>query len=331
MRGSEVPAYMIFLSDARDTMMDPVLEEHLPVLYEEVLDGLNPRPGGRYIDATAGRGGHSEGLLQRSAPDGRVLAIDADPSAVQAVQARLTPYGERATVIQANFRNLAAVAQSMGWDQVDGVLLDLGLSSPQLATAHRGFSFDLNGPLDMRFDPTAGITAADLVNDLDEVALADLFWRYGEDRAARRVARAIVAARRDKRLTSTTELADLIERVVGRHGRLHPATRFFQALRIAVNEELDALVSVLPQAVGLLRPAGRLAVIAFHSLEDRVVKRYLQQEMKRCVCPPAQPVCTCTHHPTLRAVSKGAIQAGAGEVLRNRRARSARLRVAERL
>jgi 16S rRNA (cytosine1402-N4)-methyltransferase len=311
--------------------MDPALEEHLPVLYEEVLDALNPRPGGSYIDATAGRGGHSDGLLQRSAPGGHVLAIDADPDAVQAVRTRLAPYGERALVIQANFRHLAAVARSVGWDQVDGVLLDLGLSSPQLATAQRGFSFERDGPLDMRFDPTAGITAADLVNDLQESGLADLFWRYGEDPAARRVARAIVEARRRKRLTSTAELAGLIERVVGRHGRLHPATRFFQALRIAVNEELDALASALPEAVGLLRPGGRLAVIAFHSLEDRMVKRFLQQEMKRCVCPSAQPVCTCTHQPTLRAISKGAIKAEAGEVLRNRRARSARLRVAERL
>ncbi len=322
---------MIVLSDARDTRMDPALDEHLPVLYEEVLDALNPRPGGRYIDATAGRGGHTEGLLQRSAPSGHVLAIDTDPDAVQAIRARLAPYGERALVIQANFRHLAAEARSAGWDQVDGVLLDLGLSSPQLATARRGFSFDLDGPLDMRFDPAGGITAADLVNDLQESELADLFWRYGEDPAARRVARAIVEARRRKRLTSTAELADLIERVVGRHGRLHPATRFFQALRIAVNEELDALASALPQAVELLRPMGRLAVIAFHSLEDRMVKRYMQQEMKRCVCPSAQPVCTCTHQPTLRAVSKGAIKAGADEVRRNRRARSARLRVAERL
>ncbi len=305
--------------------------EHVPVLYEEVLDGLDPRPGGRYVDGTAGRGGHAEGILWRGGPDGQLLALDADPVAVAAVRERLAPFGARATVVQANFSSLEETARAHGWDGVDGVLLDLGLSSPQLATPERGFSFMAEGPLDMRFDTTTGTTASDLINELDEESLANLFYEYGEETRSRRLARAIVEARRHGRLDSTTELARLAERAIGRHGGIHPATRAFQALRIAVNKELDVLATTLPRAVTILRPGGRLAIIAFHSLEDRLVKRFLQQEMAECVCPGAQPVCTCTHRPTLRAVSKGAIKAGTNEVRHNRRARSARLRVAERL
>lgn len=312
----------------------PTREEagsHVPVLYEEVLTGLNPRPGGRYVDCTAGRGGHAEGILRRSASDGRLLALDADPVAVAAVRARLAPYGERAVVLHANFRDLGAVVRAQGWDQVDGILLDLGLSSAQLAAPERGFSFGATGPLDMRFDPAATTTAADLINNSGEANLARLFFEYGEEPRAHRIARAIVAARQRKRLATTTDLAQLVEHTIGRHGRIHPATRVFQALRIAVNAELDALAAVLPQAVDLLRPGGRLAVIAFHSLEDRLTKRFLQQEMMTCVCPSTQPICTCTHQPTLRAVSKGTIKPGPDEVRGNRRARSARLRVVERL
>ena len=302
------------------------------MLYEEVLDGLNPQPGARrYVDGTAGRGGHAKGILERSAPDGRLLALDADPVAVAATRVRLAPFGERALVVQANFRSLGAVARARGWEQVDGLLLDLGLSSPQLAAPERGFSFAADGPLDMRFDPAGTTTAADLVHTLDEKDLVRLFVEYGEEPHARRIARAIVAARQRERLATTADLARLIERAVGRRGRIHPATRVFQALRIAVNGELEALAAVLPQMVELLRPGGRLAIIAFHSLEDRLVKRFMHQEMMTCVCPSWQPVCTCAHHPTLRAVSKGAITAGEAEVRANRRARSARLRVAERL
>jgi len=309
----------------------PSTDAHAPVLYEEVLDGLDPRPGGRYVDGTAGRGGHAEGILRRGDPNGQLLALDADPAAVAAVRERLAPFGARATVAQANFSSLEEAARARGWDGVDGVLLDLGLSSPQLATPERGFSFMAEGPLDMRFDPTGGTTASDLVNSLAEEDLARLFFEYGEEPRARRLARAIVEARRRGRLDSTTEFARLAERAIGRRGAIHPATRAFQALRIAVNAELDTLAATLPRAVSILRPGGRLAVIAFHSLEDRIVKRFLQQEMTSCICPGTQPVCMCTHQPTLRAVSKGAIKAGTNEVRYNRRARSARLRVAERL
>ena len=310
-------------------------DDHVPVLLAEVLAGLDPRPGGRYIDGTAGRGGHSAAILERSAPDGMLLALDADPVAVEAVRVRLSPFGSRAVVVQMNFRDIAAqvAAQGDGWaaGQIDGLLLDLGLSSPQLAHPERGFSFATNGPLDMRFDPRSATTAEDLVNDLSEGDLADLIYRYGEEPRSHRVARTIVDARTRGRLTSTAQVAALVERALGRRSGLHPATRVFQALRIAVNDELDTLTAVLPQAVSLLRPGGRLAIIAFHSLEDRIVKRFLQQEMATCVCPGSQPVCTCTHRPTMRAVSRGAVMAGDDEVRSNRRARSARLRVAERL
>ncbi len=304
---------------------------HTPVLLEAVLAGLDPRVGGRYIDGTAGRGGHAAAILSRSDPSGELLALDADPVAVSMVRRRLAPFGNRATVAQANFRDLLGVARDRGWDGVDGILLDLGLSSPQLATPARGFSFAIEGPLDMRFDPAGPTTAADLVNTLGEEELANLFYTYGEEHRSRRVARAIVEARQRGPVTTTTQLASLTERAIGRHGPTHPATRIFQALRIAVNAELDALAAVLPQAVALLRPGGRLAVIAFHSLEDRLVKKYFQQEMTTCICPGSQPVCTCAHRPTLRAVSRGATMAGDDEVRTNRRARSARLRVAERL
>ncbi|MDW8316292.1 MAG: 16S rRNA (cytosine(1402)-N(4))-methyltransferase RsmH [Anaerolineae bacterium] len=301
---------------------------HVPVLLAEVLDLLAPRPGGLYVDATAGGGGHSQALLQRSAPDGRVLSLDADPAAVSRLRTALSPYGQRSVVVHANFRHLAAVARSAGFDAVDGVLMDLGLSSDQLADGGRGFSFLADGPLDMRFDPAQTTTAADLVNGLSEQELADLIYTLGEDRLARRIARAIVAARP---IRTAGQLAEVIAQAVGRRERIHPATRTFQALRMAVNDELAALAEALPQAVDLLRPGGRLAVISFHSLEDRTVKQFMQREARGCLCPPSAPVCTCRHRASLRLITRKPVQPGAEEVLRNPRSRSARLRVAEKL
>lgn len=301
---------------------------HVPVLLTEVLDLLAPRPGGVYVDATAGGGGHSQALLQRSAPDGRVLSLDADPEAVSRLRVALSPYGQRSVVVQANFRQLAAVARSAGFDAVDGVLMDLGLSSDQLADGGRGFSFLVDGPLDMRFDPGQAVTAADLVNGLSERELADLIYELGEDRLARRVARAIVAARP---IRTSGQLAEVIAQAVGRRERIHPATRTFQALRMAVNDELAALAEALPQAVDLLRPGGRLAVISFHSLEDRTVKQFMQREARDCLCPPSAPTCTCQHRAVLRLVTRKPVQPGPEEILRNPRSRSARLRVAEKL
>jgi 16S rRNA (cytosine1402-N4)-methyltransferase len=303
-------------------------DTHIPVLLDQVLAGLQIRPGGEYIDATAGAAGHAAGILQASAPDGRLLGLDADPEAAAFSRQVLHRFGDRVVVQTANFRHLKNMAVSLGFEQVDGILMDLGLSSRQLADAERGFSFSLDGPLDMRLDPTQGPSAADLVNELPDAKLADILWRYGQERHSRRIARAIVAARP---LTTTAQLADLVAGVVGRREKIHPATRTFQALRIAVNAELEALEEALPQARDLLRPRGRLAVISFHSLEDRLVKRFYQQEARDCICPPEVPVCTCEHRATMRTITRKPVRPDEAEVARNPRSRSARLRIAERL
>jgi 16S rRNA (cytosine1402-N4)-methyltransferase len=302
--------------------------EHVPVLYEQVLSGLQVRPGGLYIDATLGAGRHAAGILQASSPDGRLLGLDADPEAVHFASQALRPYGSRAILRTANFRTLAEHTTGLDFRQVDAIIMDLGLSSRQLADAERGFSFSQDGPLDMRLDPREGPPASELVNRLEEAELADLLWRYGDERRSRRIARAVVSARP---VTSTGQLADIVARAVGRRQRIHPATRTFQALRIAVNDELESLALALPQARDLLRPGGRLAVIAFHSLEDRLVKRFFQQEARDCVCPPEMPMCNCQHKATLRIITRRPIRPSDGEVARNPRSRSARLRVAERL
>jgi 16S rRNA (cytosine1402-N4)-methyltransferase len=257
-----------------------------------------------------------------------VLTLDADPHAVDRVRQRVQPFVGRSIVIQTNFRHLAVAAHQAGFDQVDGILLDLGLSSDQLELETRGFALMADGPLDMRFDPAQETSAADLVNTLPEGELADLIYAYGEERLSRRIARAIAQARP---LNSTGQLARVIERSVGRRGRLHPATRTFQALRIAVNDELGALADVLPQAVALLRPGGRLAVISFHSLEDRIVKQFMQREARDCLCPPEVLVCQCGHSATLRLITRKPVEPTAEEITRNPRSRSAKLRVAERL
>jgi 16S rRNA (cytosine1402-N4)-methyltransferase len=302
-------------------------EEHVPVLYREVLAGLQVRPGGRYIDATVGAGGHASGILEASTPDGRLLGIDADPEAVTFARRVLTRFGDRAVLVVSNFRQLHVVAAAHDFEQVDGVMIDLGFSSRQLAAAARGFSFEQDGPLDMRLNPSQSQTAADLVNILPETELADLLWRYGEERYSRRIARAIVAARP---VTTTRQLADLVAKKVGHREKIHPATRVFQALRIAVNDELGALAEALPQARDLVRPGGRLAVIAFHSLEDRIVKQFFRQEATDCICPPEVPTCACGHRATLGIVTRKPIRPSDEEVAANPRSRSARLRIAYR-
>ncbi|HET7075851.1 MAG TPA: 16S rRNA (cytosine(1402)-N(4))-methyltransferase RsmH [Chloroflexia bacterium] len=311
---------------------------HQSVLYQETLTALAVIPGGSYIDGTVGAGGHAAGILERSAPTGRLLGLDQDPQALAVAGARLAEFGERAVLVHANFATMGEVAPRYGFLATDGVLLDLGVSSMQLDTPTRGFSFLAEAPLDMRMDPTASgqPPAADLVNQLPEGELADLIYRYGEERDSRRIARRIVAERQVAPIETTSRLAAIVLAAVGGRpagpkGRIHPATRTFQALRIAVNRELDVLPGALDAAVDLLKPGGRLAVIAFHSLEDRIVKQFIQQAVKGCICPPELPVCQCGRKPRLRTISKGAIQAAAAEVESNPRARSARLRVAERL
>ncbi len=302
---------------------------HIPVLFQAVLDGLQIRPGGRYIDATVGGGGHAAGILAASSPNGRLLGLDRDPAAVEAAGVQLVSYTGRVVLVHSSFTRLAEIARACDFVPADGILLDLGLSSLQLADPVRGFAFMSEGPLDMRFDPTTGgPIAADLVNELSAEELATLLYQYGEERQARRIAEAIVAARP---IHTTRELAVVVEQATGRRGRIHPATRTFQALRIAVNDELAALEAVLPQAVEVLAPGGYLAVISFHSLEDRLVKRFLRRESRDCLCSPESPICTCDHRATLRAITRKPVRPTADEIAANPRSRSARLRVAERL
>jgi 16S rRNA (cytosine1402-N4)-methyltransferase len=306
---------------------------HLPVLYHEILDTLQPRMGGRYVDGTLGAGGHAAGILEASAPDGLLLGLDVDPQALSLARQRLSEYGARAIIVQASYTTLIEQLNALHWPAVEGILLDLGASSMQFDTPERGFSFQVDAPLDMRFDPRNPTRAADLVNNLPERELADLIFQYGEERRSRQVARAIVRARP---IYTTGQLAQIVSEAVGSgHGRsrehLHPATRTFQALRIVVNRELEALETCLPQAVSALAPGGRLAIIAFHSLEDRIVKQFFRRESRDCICPPDQPVCTCGHLAVLKEITRRPIRPQDVEIERNPRSRSARLRVAEKL
>jgi len=301
---------------------------HQPVLYHEIIHALQPKNAGHYVDGTLGAGGHARGILETCKPDGRLLGLDVDPQALALARETLAPYGQRARLMQASYDSLTERLREIGWNGVDGILLDLGLSSMQLDTPERGFSFQQDAPLDMRFDPASPTTAADLVNNLPQDELADLIYRNGEERASRRIARAIVKARP---LQTTRQLAAVIETVLPRKGRIHPATQTFQALRIAVNQELERVENVLPQAVAALKSDGRLAVISFHSLEDRIVKEYFRRESRDCICPPRQPVCTCGHKATLKEITRKPITPGEAEIAANPRARSAKLRIAEKL
>ena len=303
--------------------------KHLPVLYNEIIHAMQPHWGGFYIDGTLGAGGHAWGILQASSPDGQLLGLDVDPEALDLAREKLAEFGSRAILVRASYRSLQSQVMKLNWLKVDGILLDLGLSSMQLETASRGFSFQTDAPLDMRFDPDGELRAADLVNHLNEVELADLLYRYGEEHRSRQVAHAIVNARP---IQTTRQLAQLVAKVTrGGKSGIHPATRTFQALRIAVNGELDALEAVLPQTINALTPGGRLAVISFHSLEDRIVKQFMRKESRDCICPPEQPVCTCGHKATLRVLTVKPVRPQESEIQNNPRSRSARLRVAERI
>ena len=255
------------------------------------------------------------------------MGLDVDPRAISRVAQRLARFGDRALLIQSNFSHIAEVAKEHDFEQVDGIIFDLGVSSYHLEEAIQGFSFNKEGPLDMRMDPTVGLSAADIVNTMDVDELADILYRYGEERRSRRIARAIVA---NRPITTTTQLADIVVRAIGRRpgARLHPATRTFQALRIYVNDELNALETALPQAVSLLKPGGILAVITFHSLEDRIVKHYFRQESRDCICPPHSPICTCGHQAQIKVVHRKGMTPSPDETARNPRSRSARLRAA---
>lgn len=315
---------------------------HTPVLLEEVVEALVLTPGSTIVDCTAGGGGHSARILQDLGPRGRLIALDRDPSAVAAATAKLTAaasgLGDGAAsweVVHAPFSSLSSVLEQrgIGPGSLDGILADLGVSSHQLDVPERGFSFAQDGPLDMRMDPGGAPTAADLVNELPEAELADILFQLGDESRSRRIARAIVRRRSEQLFERTDDLASFIEGALGgrRGARTHPATRSFQALRMKVNAERSELDSLLAQGLRWLRPGGRWVLITFHSGEDRPVKRRFTELSRDCVCPPAQPICTCDHRATLRLPKPWTRTASDEELAANPRARSARLRIAERL
>ena len=302
-------------------------EPHRPVLYQETIEYLTPKNSGYYLDCTAGAGGHAEGILQASSPGGKLVALDVDPTAVQLTRERLQPFGDRAIVIHGSYSDSARILQRTGWDSVDGILMDLGVSSMQLDQQERGFSFRYDAPLDMRFDPTTGQSAAELVNTISEKDLADIIWRYGEERFSRRIARKIVE---NRPIETTFQLAEVVRLAVGRgRSKIDPATRTFQAIRIAVNDELRVVEEAIPNLIALLTPGGRLAVISFHSLEDRLVKQAFKRESIDCICPPEQVICTCGHVASVKILTSRPITASEEEIKENPRARSAKLRVVE--
>jgi 16S rRNA (cytosine1402-N4)-methyltransferase len=302
--------------------------QHQPVLYQEIIHVLHPKSGMRYVDGTLGAGGHATGLLAGSDPGGLLLGLDVDPQALELASRNLAVFGERVHIRKASYTTLPAQLAELGWISVEGILLDLGASSMQFDTPARGFSFLTQGPLDMRFDPSKSLTAAEIINEWSEQELTDLLFRFGEEPAAKRVSRAIIAARP---VSGTRQLAETIERALPRHGSHHPATLTFQALRIAVNDELASVEKVLPLAIQALSPGGRLAVISFQSLEDRLVKTYFRRESKDCICPPRQPICTCEHKASIKEITRRPITPTEIEINQNSRARSAKLRVAEKL
>jgi len=301
---------------------------HVPVLYKEIIHALQPKSPGLYVDGTLGAGGHARGILEACAPGGRLLGLDVDPQALALARKTLAPYGQRAHLAQASYDALSDVLAAIGWDGVHGILLDLGVSSMQLDTAERGFSFVHEAPLDMRFDPASAVSAADLVNFRPEEELAELLFRYGEEPRAKRIAREIV---RGRPLTTTTQLAEIVKKAYPEHSRVHPATRTFQALRIAVNDELSRLERALPGALRALSPGGRLAVISFHSLEDRIVKDFLRHESRDYLNPPYEPIYEVERKAALKEITRKPVRPAEQEIKNNPRARSARLRVAEKL
>ncbi len=305
---------------------------HRPVLLEECMEALAVRPGGIYLDGTLGRAGHSQAILRRLT-SGRLIGIDRDQEAIDAAKERLAEFGDRTTLVHGNFSDLGEILQNLGITGVDGMLFDLGVSSPQLDEPRRGFSYMHDAPLDMRMDASAALDAFQVVNLWSCEELRRILFEYGEERFAPQIARAILRAREDKPIETTGQLAEIIRSAMPARAlreKQHPAKRSFQAIRIAVNGELDALPPMLEAAADALSPGGRLAVITFHSLEDRIVKRKLRELSNGCTCPPEFPVCVCGKKPRLQLISRKPIAAGPAELEENPRSRSARLRVAER-
>ena len=301
---------------------------HTPVLLSETLRALAVQPGGRYVDCTLGGGGHAAAILDHSSPGGQLLGIDADPKAIEVARDRLQNYKDSTLLVNDNFVNLQSICIKYDFFPVHGILFDLGISSLQINGNGRGFSFQYDAPLDMRFNPNQKVTAADIVNTSSEARLAHIIKIYGEEGYSHRIASRIV---KERPIETTRQLARLIEKTVSRRGKLHPATKTFQALRIAVNHELEYLETALKQAIDLLGFEGRLVVISYHSLEDRIVKQLMQREARNCICPPDSPTCVCGHVPSLRLINKKVITPSTMETDLNPRSRSAKLRAAERI
>jgi 16S rRNA (cytosine1402-N4)-methyltransferase len=299
------------------------MSSHIPVLLDEVMDALQVRPEGRYVDCTLGGGGHSAAILERG---GRVLGIDIDPQAIDAARQKLASYDDRINLINNSFENLEIICAKTHFSPVNGVLFDLGMSSLQISNPERGFSFQSEGPLKMCFNPSEELTAEVIVNDFPEDEIARIIKQYGEESRSKAIAKAIVS---NRPISTTTQLSAIVSKVVGFHGRIHPATKTFQAIRIAVNQELERIKSALKQVVNILIVGGRLVVISFHSLEDRLVKDFMRTESQECICPPRTPACICNHHARFKLITKKVVVASSAEVAVNPLSRSAKMRVAE--
>lgn len=307
---------------------------HVPVLLKATIDMLSPKPGGTYVDCTIGGAGHAVEIVKKIGPEGRLIGIDRDRDALQAANRKLEGYHAQCILIQGNFMRLESLLLQEGITNVDGFLFDLGVSSYQLDHGERGFSYQEDAPLDMRMDRTETRTAADLVNELSQEELAKLIWEYGEERWSHRIAEFIVNARKERPITTTGQLVNIIKAAIPARARRvgpHPAKRTFQALRIAINNELNGLKHALQKAIDFLVPAGRICVISFHSLEDRIVKHTFQEEACPCKCPPHLPVCTCGRQARIKIITRKPIIPQPEEVNQNPRARSAKLRVAEKI
>ncbi|MDF2681610.1 MAG: mraW [Brevibacillus sp.] len=305
---------------------------HVTVLRDEAVAGLNIRPGGIYVDCTLGGAGHSSLIASQLTEGGRLIAIDQDDWALDNARERLSSVMDRVTLVKSNFRHIKDIVSDLGLDGVDGVLFDLGVSSPQLDEGERGFSYNADAPLDMRMDQQAELSAYDIINEWDEEEIAKIIWEYGEEKFSRRIARQIVQYRAKQPVQTTGELVELIKEGIPAAARRtgpHPAKRTFQAIRIAVNDELSAFREAVADAISVLRPEGRVSVITFHSLEDRICKQVYQEFAKGCTCPPSFPICACGNEATVKIITRKPILPSAEELEANPRARSAKLRVAE--
>lgn len=323
-----------FCENKKSKLINVADEIHIPVLLHEVIEYLKCEKGKTYLDCTLGGGGHTMAIADIVCPEGKVVAIDRDINAIEYAKIRLEKFGNCVVFLNLNFACINDLPDMVSGKGFDGILFDLGFSSMQIDDARRGFSFMKEGVLDMRMDPLSGIPVSQLVNETTEVQLGKIFREYGEERWWKRIARTIVTKRQQQKITTTTELAAIVSNAVphsARYGTIHPATRVFQALRIAVNLELENLEKALPFALGRLKKGGRLVVISYHSLEDRIVKRFFMEKSRGCVCPKDIPVCVCGKKPEIKIITKKIITPAKNEVEKNPRARSAKMRVCERL